>query len=599
MKKITILLLLTGIIGLNAQVLRFNDKDEQTEQINRLEKEIESLKNEVEQIKAKTSLLDFSISGSTKVTWGINFSDNPFGFLGNSGSAKAPIHGFDFENNLELGLNLNNSFITKGNNNYDFSEILFKFKMETIRSIPYDYAPNSGDYYEVDAFDQDGNPVKIYFPKNDSSGNDLVAGNFRFILEQARLSNVLGTGFFINYADVTNVNKYYGVSLMVDVMEFNHNYFSHNFRGNGNLYYSFDSGTYSPSAVISEAVNFWTDSELGKNQKPHGVSFGVDKQITNQFHFYIEGGLASKDGFDPKVNTDNHIDYGFFITTEPLFKTEQFNFNPKIHFGIAFQTDTTEDRAFDWSSINLALSVPVKLFISDIDRASVEFNLNYKRQNALNDNAFMFSVLPELNILKNAFNIQIPIQYWYKDGKGGFSKVENIEGSSFEQLHEEHIFSSAIKLGFNSNNLFSDSFTYKVSNSSYFTTLHSNYTEFFFHNILTNQLHFLNLPFLGTYVTMDSFILYTDIGFGLAKNARLEQLVKLDPAKNVVTRIPSGERADHLNVLFGEFGFMMNFTPHVTVGFSMASPKVNLDVRDTIGNQNTYATFKIWSELKL
>ncbi len=595
MKKIIVLLLILTTALIHAEILKFSNTDEKTE-TSSIEKDIEILKREIDELKSKTSFLDFKLSGGTKITWGINFNDNPFGFLGNAAGTKQPVHGFDFENNIKLDLNLNNNVVTKKNSDYDFSEVVFKFKMKTIRPVPYDYAPLGGDYYVVEAKDQDGNPKLIYFPKNDEGGNDLVVGNFKFVLEQARLSNLLGTGFFINYADVTNVNTYYGIEPILDVLKLNHDYFNNKFYGKNNLWYSFDYSDYEPEASSAEAVEFWSSNELSSTQSPHGFSFGMDTSITNQFDFFIEAGIASKDNFDPVKNTDNIIDYGFFLKCEPTFKTEQLLLAPKIHFGFAFQTQTVNDIGADWSSLNLAVSLPAKLQINDMDYASIELNTNYKRHIALADNAFMISLNPKLSILKNSLFINIPIQYWYKDGQGGLQEIKNFSGVTYTQIQEEHIFNVAFITGYKSNNFFSDNFEYKITNNTYLTTLYDNEVEFFMHNILKNEFYFYNVPFLGSYVTMESFVLYTDFGYALAKDARYEKYVQID---NSNVRVVSTEKLAQSNVLFGEFGFMMNFTPNMTAGFSVNSPKVNLDINDTIGNQNTYTTLKIWSEIKL
>ena len=75
-----------------------------------LQKRIDGLSGDIERLKLQSSFLNFDISGSLKVTWGINFPDNPFGFLAGQTDIKNPIHGFDFENNLNLKLSLNNKY---------------------------------------------------------------------------------------------------------------------------------------------------------------------------------------------------------------------------------------------------------------------------------------------------------------------------------------------------------------------------------------------------------------------------------------------------------------------------------------------------------
>ena len=96
MKKIIVLLSILTTALIHAEILNFSNTDTKDEKTS-VEKDIEILKREIEELKSKTSFLDFKLSGGTKITWGINFNDNPFGFLGNAASTKQPIHGFDFE----------------------------------------------------------------------------------------------------------------------------------------------------------------------------------------------------------------------------------------------------------------------------------------------------------------------------------------------------------------------------------------------------------------------------------------------------------------------------------------------------------------------
>ena len=192
----------------------------------------------------------------------------------------------------------------------------------------------------------------------------------------------------------------------------------------------------------------------------------------------------------------------------------------------------------------------------------------------------------------------LPIQYWYKTGAGGYAAFENELGLLYEQKSEEHVFNIGLALNLATLSMISDNFEYKLHNAYYFTTAYHDSNEYFFHTVLNNTFVFYNVPFLGSYVTMESLELFSDLGFGLARNMRYEEYIK-NPITNQITRSSSKERYDSLNVLYGAFGLNLNFTPHMTLGFMIETPKFNLDPQSPIGNQNTYTTIKIWSELKL
>jgi hypothetical protein len=146
--------------------------------LDELQKKVDNLSGDIERLKLQSSFLNFDISGSLKVTWGINFPDNPFGFLAGQTEVENPIHGFDFENNLDLKLSLNNKYFNKkAGSSDDFAEINFKFKMRNIKPIPYDYRPTSGDYYEVDAENQDGEMSKSTFLETMMTKTKLICNS--------------------------------------------------------------------------------------------------------------------------------------------------------------------------------------------------------------------------------------------------------------------------------------------------------------------------------------------------------------------------------------------------------------------------------------
>lgn len=588
----------------NRPTSELSELSSKTTELEALKKNVAEMTKELSEMKKKMSFLNFNIGGSTKITWGINFPDNPFAFLANQNVTKYPIHGFDFENNLDLSLSLNNGYFNKKvGNSEDFAEISLSFQMKSIKPIPYDYEPSSGDYYAVNAKDQDGNDVEIFFPKNDENKNKahLRFGNFEFILKQARLSNLLGIGFFLNYGDVTTINTYYGISAAVDVLKLNHDYFNHKFFNGKNVYYSFDYEDFDPQTVISESLDLWSDDMLEDNQEPHGISLGYDGNIGDNFHLLVEGGIASKDGFDAVENKDDYLDYGFFLKGEPTVNTENFLFSPKMNFGLAFQTDTKGEKDNGWGTFTFAFEMPIRYKINKTDYISIGTAVNLKTQFAFKNVAFMFALNPELNLLYDCLHFAFPIQYWYKDGREGFFQVENIENRVYAQMFEEHIFYAAFVSGFRSNKLFGDSFEYKLTNTVQATVTHSDEAETFIYEILRNEFNFYHVPFFGSYVIMDSISFYHDIGFGFGRNIRMENIIETqnNRGKTVQCRVPSKERWGGGNLFYTEVGLNLNFSRYMTVGLSINTPAFLLGDWNTIGNQNTYCTIKLWSEIRL
>lgn len=580
--------------------------------LDELQKKIDSLLGDVEKLKLQSSFLHFDINGSLKVTWGINFPDNPFGFLSGQNDVKYPIHGFDFENNLNLKLSLNNKYFNKkAGSSDDFAEIDFKFKMKNIKAVPYDYRPTSGDYYEVDAVNQDGEKVKIYFPRNNEDKNKahLQFGNYEFILEQARLSNLLGIGFFINYSDVTQVNTYYGIDSSVEILKLNHDFLNHKFFNDKNIFFSFDYEDYAPESVIAESMNLWSDDMLTDLQEPHGISLGYEGDISNNFHFLFEGGIASKDGYDAVKYKDETLDYGFFLKSEADIRTNNVFVSPKINFGLAFQTDTKEDKDNTWGTFSFSFDLPVQYKINKTDYVNIRNSFTLNTHFAHTNIALVYSIIPEINVLYNCLNFSLPIQYWFQDRDsktfgGGFYRVENIEHQVYTQFYEQHIFNLAFVSSFRSNYLFGNTFELKIKNTIQSTLTYSDQEEYFFYDILRFQFDFNEVPFAGSYVVMESVQLFHDFGLGAVHNVRMEEIGQIYDDKRNTTgkyyRIPSEKRWDGGVLFYSKLGLNLNFSPYMSVGLAISTPSFLLSNPDNlIGNQNTYCTIELWSEIRI
>lgn len=577
-----------------------------------LQKKLDKISTDIEKLKFQSSFLNFDIGGSLKVTWGINFPDNPFGFLAGKNDIKNPIHGFDFENKLDLKLSLNNKYFNKkAGSSDDFAEINFKFKMKNIKPVPYDYRPTSGDYYEVDAKNQDGESVKIYFPRNNEDKNKahLQVGNYEFILEQARLSNLLGVGFFINYSDVTQVNTYYGIDSSVETLKLNHDFLNHKFFNNKEVFFSFDYEDYAPESVIAESMNLWSDDMLTDQQEPHGISLGYEGDISDNFHFLFEGGIASKDGYDAVENKDDTLDYGFFLKSEADIRTSKVFVAPKVNFGLAFQTDTQKDEDNTWGTFSFSFDLPVQYKINKTDYVNIRNSFTCNTHFAHTNVALVYSLIPEINVLYNCLNFSLPIQYWFQDSDnksfgGGFYRLENLEHQVYTQFYEQHIFNLAFVSSFRSNYLFGNTFELKIKNTIQSTLTFSDEEEYFFYDILRFQFDWNQVPFAGSYVVMESVQLFHDFGLGVAHNVRMAEIGQIyDDEKNTTGkyyRLPSEERWEGGVLFNSKFGLNLNFSPYMSVGLAISTPSFLLSNPDNvIGNQNTYCTIELWSEIRI
>lgn len=604
LKKLIFILSIIIVLPIFAQDSLIEDETVTNKTENRIEKieeDIKIIKNDITKLKESTQWLNFSLSGYARIAWGITF-DGPMYYMFYNSSALRVAHGFDFDSNFDINFDINKT-VFQTNNSEKNAEISFKFKTKTVKPAPYSYEPD-GSWYMMDAVDDDGNEVKVYFPKYEDNDQPLRVGNIEFALEEAMIKNILGFGVFGNYSDVTQTQQYYGIEPMTEVLTLNHKYFNNGFintNGNrtGNLYYSFDNSDYEPNAKVSESVKFWTSDMLSEYQKPHGFSAGIDNDITRNFNLYVEAGIASKDAFDPKYDQDKELDYSFFINAEPLFHSGGFEFHPKLAFTAAFQTQTTGDYNTSWSTMNFALSIPIVIPFSknSSNFLRLEINNNLKHHIATQDTAYFFSFNPELSVLDGMLNFKMPIQYSYKNKTGGFLLVENANIYSIDQIREEHIFNMGINIDFSTKHLLSETFEIKFANDLYITSVNDLYTETFFYEILKTDFIFKNVPFLGLSYYINKIALFVDFGFAVAHNARVESIFENDGELYRVT--DNTDRVEWTKVLDLKTGLEMEVIKNVLVGFSFYTPKILLDSINPVGNQHSNGTIEIWSEIRL
>lgn len=604
-----------------------NTKDS-TNDMKELKKELDALKKDVELLKERTSWFSFIFEGSTKVTYGVSLWAIG-GTIDTSPRFKQPLpiaHGFDFENNIRFKMDLGKKIVAKSKSpSEDGTEIIIKLKFNSLGLSKFE---PRGSWYVVDATDDTGKKTQIFFPRLDSGSSNVLFGNFYIVLEEAKVNNLMGTGFFFDYSDVKTVHKYYGVEQMVDVLKLNHKYFNNGYIRDtsddtkyGSLYYSFDpseygylhyeANSYEPYSGVSEAMTLWSNGMLKRdplnpnvNQRPHGFAFGFDKDITDGFHLFAEGGVVSKDAFDPRYLEDSYVDYGFFARFTPKFHSKEFVFDPKISLSYAFQTDATGDMDFGWSTFATGISLPldIKLKTGKNDRLKFELNWNINAKFAIYNVATMLSFLLEFTLLNEKLYIKFPLIYSYKYGRGGFLRVGNENIKFLDQLYEDHIFNMSLIVGFDSKSLFGDTFQYKVTNTIHFTAIYFEYpSEIFFYEILKNE-------FILNNVGPEKITFYVDFIYGFAKDVRFvdsttEFKYKYDQTLDTWVDVKNGKsmkwnRWGGGNCLSFELGVNFDIIKNLSVGISAESPKLLLGVVNPIGNQQSFGTFKLWSEIK-
>lgn len=595
----------------------------------KLKNEMDNIKKELNILKERNNWFSFLLEGSTKVIWGVSL------WAVNGEPKKAPVlntkmpitNGFDFENNVKFKMNLGNQVVHNSlSKSDDGTEIIFKLKFE---SLGVSQLMPRGSWYLVDATDDTGKRVSVYFPKYDNNGTNVLFGNIQLVIDQARVSKIAGTGFFFDYSDITQVHEYYGVNQMVDTMTLNHKFFNNGYFADtsidgeySNLYYSFDinsvpylkgdSQEYPAESGISEGVQLWSNAMLRENlndsrynQRPHGFAMGYEDRISKNFAFSVYGGGASKDAFDPKFFEDSIIDYGFFLRGSINISTNKFNFYPKLSLSFAFQTNTTEDYDYGWSTFAAGLNLPLEFNLptGESDKFKLEFNYNINAFFALSQVATMFSIFPELTVLDKKLFFKFPILYSFKNGVNGFLRVGNDSVKQLDQLYENHVFSFSFIAGFDSRNLFGDIFRLKVSNQLHFTNLYVSFNETYFYEIFRTEFIADNIPDGPT-----SMNFYLEFGYGFAQNARLidsqtNLKYQYDYEKDAWVDVLNGEtmkwrKLNQGNVLRFETGFIFDIIKNLQVGFSAESPYLLLSAINPIGAQQSFGVFKLWSEIK-
>ena len=182
--------------------------------------------------------------------------------------------------------------------------------------------------------------------------------------------------------------------------------------------------------------------------------------------------------------------------------------------------------------------------------------------------------------------------------------MENIEHQVYTQFYEQHIFNLAFVSSFRSNYLFGNTFELKIKNTLQSTLTFSDEEEYFFYDILRFQFDFNKVPFAGSYVVMESVQLFHDFGLGAVHNVRMAEIGQIyDDNRNTTGkyyRLPSEERWDGGVLFYSKLGLNLNFSPYMSVGLAISTPHFLLSNSDNvIGNQNTYCTIELWSEIRI
>ncbi len=630
MKKYFIVIMLTIILSFLSFSQTVDPTTDVNTEIDQIKSEISAMKEDIEMLKERTEWFSFRVSGYIKTIYGVAlWSKRGSGFDSNA----AITHGFDFENKIRLQMLLGNKVLASSTSKGDLgSEVNIELR---IKSRGISEIEPEGSWYVVKGEDDQGNVVDIYMPRNERSGSNIVFGNFEVVLHEAQVKNILGTGFFVNYKDVQEVHQYYGITGLVDVLTLNHKFLNNGFVLDSNdyekfatTYYSFDPEDYEPESHDAEAMKLWSYSMLHTdpnddhfNQKPHGISGGFSKQLTDGFNFYIELGASSKDAFDPKYYEDNNLDYGFFIKTEPRFFNEKVDFHPKLTASFAFQTETTKDMWWPWSTFGTGLSVPVKFNLksSKLDYIKLEANFNLNVHIVTNQLATAVSFIPEFSLLKGKLNFSIPLIYSFKNaGRGGFQRIGHEDVYWRDQLYDDHILNLGFNIGFDSLKLFGDVFQYKITNKFYFTYILEHSTNNYAYNYLDHfsgherYLHeILRNEFILNYLGPERLVFYVEHGLCHQNNARIVDSSTQFKYKynrdtdswedTMENELMSWERWSNAVIASAEIGFYTDIFKNLTVGFSVESPKLLLNPptsNDILGNQQTYGIFKLWSTIK-
>ena len=661
MKKIGIILIIFTILVLN---LNPQTKTDSTTDINKeisnLKSELVSMKKDIEDIKQKTDWFSFKVDGQVRITYGVNVWARENGFDVNS-----PItHGFDFDNKIRFQMILGNKIIATSSESGDLgTEVSIALK---IKSLGVAYIKPEGSYYLIKGKDDQGNDVDIYMPKSESGSTNVVFGNFQLILDEAKVKNILGTGLFINYQDVMQVDQYYGPTGIADILSLNYSYFDNGYvidwktyKKNRDatdrnrfysLYYSFDPEFYEPVDQVAEAMKLWSNNMLYKNpqrdaynqkydQRPHGISAGYSKGLTEGFEMNLEVGAASKDAFDPKYYEDNFIDYGFFAKFEPRFHNDRFEFQPKLSASFAFQTETKKDYPTQWSTFAGGLSLPLTMKFPSLGkddhlRLELDYNINVHIVNSYFAN--LISFLAEGSFFNGKFTFSLPVIYSFKNTgeRGGFQRIGNGDVKYIDQLYDDHVLNTGLILGFDSKNLFGDLFELIFKNTFYYTLMipmdgrfyspKSSYPVKHYPGPEQYLFEIFRNDFVFNKFLPEKLGVYYEFGIGYLNNAKLignSVAVKyqydrandawIDTDKHHIMEWPVWCQAAVVSV---KTGIYVNIMKNLSVGFDAESPKLSLNTVgqkskkspynidpnsvNPIGNQQSYGVYKLWTEIK-
>jgi hypothetical protein len=298
------------------------------------------------------------------------------------------------------------------------------------------------------------------------------------------------------------------------------------------------------------------------------------------------------------------------------FETPKFMIYPKLALSFAFQTDTTADVAYNsgWSAMGIAINLPFSFGLptGKDDRIKFDMSWNVNIPFAFKDKgwASIVSFVPELTILNGKLSFYIPFIYSYKNNRNdGFVRVGNESVAWFDQISEDHVINLGFITEFDSKDMFGDVFQYILSNRIYFTDNHlmsdnnnqyANKPEMFFYEILRNE-------FVINQIGPEKIMFYFEFGYGLASNARIinsnyyynsNNNKWIDSTTGGQVVIDKDSRWSG-NVISAETGIIVDMIKNLSIGFTVESPKIQVDGTNPVGDQKSFGTFKLWSEIKL
>ncbi len=635
----------------------FGQANDQTDQdvnseITKIKSELETIKKDIQDLKEKTEWFAFRAEGYIKVKYGVNVLSKPYygskknGYQYGFDPNNPVTMGFDFENNLLMYMDLADKVVATSTDSDGLgTQIVVSLKIQSLGIS--DVVPQ-GSWYVIQAQDDQGNTTPLYIPRNDKGGSNVVLGNFEFVLGEATVKNILGSGFFVGYKDVQEVDHYYGIGAILDIVTLNNEYFNNGFivdRADhskvASLYYSFDADDYTdyqPQNQVAEAVKLWSNSMLNYDpnidqtqyqQKPHGMSFGYNKALSEGFDLSLELGASTKSAFDPKYYLKDNFDFGFFLKADPRIHTDKFEIWPKLCLSFAMQTETTKDEPWQWNTFAAGFGLPVSIFLPTGKEDYVKFEVNCN----LNVNivyeyfALLTSTSLELSMFDKKMNISVPFIYSFKNaGRGGFLRVGDpdvpthidADGNKYywlDQLYDDHVLNLGLVTGFDSTNLFGDLFEYKITNSMYFAYM-LQYDHHFYSNVNEYpppEIYFYNIhrhEFIFNEFGPKRLGFYVEFGVGYEQNARLvdsQTTFKFIYDRNTDTWTDTDKNGGIVQwyrwpeavVVSLKTGIYTDITKNFSIGLDAQSPKIHCIVSSNpIGDQNSFSLFILWSMIK-